>query len=1227
MRKRFLTLALALAACLSMTFAAQAATAFSDVPTNHWAYSEIQKCCDKGIVNGYTNGTFKPANTVTGAQFAAMLTRMFYPSELAANNSLTSQGWYMPSLYTAYTANLLTGTSRLASGRSDNWKSSANLNLNRYDMAQMLNNILVAHNVTASTDSQNAARDSIKDWSSIPSQYQKAVLNCYALGVLNGMRNGTFSGSSTMNRAQACAVINREITYVGEGSTTTTGAVEQLDFSDSYKASKYYTALKNVTLTGDYRQDIMNIAASQIGYHESSSENKLDGSSAGNGNYSEYGRALGSNGSAWCSEFASWCVRQANVPTSILNSSSSASIANFAAPYYTWSQTSYAGGSYTPQPGDLALFAWTGTSLNEPHLSHTAIVSGVKQEGNTVYLSVIHGNANDSVRRDVYTLNASNGNCSHGNLGYFVAPNYGPSSVQNYDPNKDQAAVAPEPTIKMVETLTLAAGNTGSVQATTNQSGATVTYTSSNQTVATVDRTGKVTAKAAGTSVITASVTVNGKRATATCKITVTASAAELKISPTTLSLEVGKTGTIQATLPSGITSVSYTSSDTSVAAVSLSGTAGTVTAKKAGTAVITAGITVNGKNVTATCKVTVTGSAQTAKTTEEMSAEVITLVNQERAKQGLAPLGTLTSLTAAAQVRAPELVKLFEHTRPDGRTCFTALDEARVSYYTAGENIAAGQPTPESVMSAWMNSPGHKANILQKNFTHIGVACYKSGNSYYWVQMFVGSNAASEGTGDTQAVSLSISPETLELEVNETGSVKASLSSGSAAVTYSSSNSAVATVSSSGLVTAKKAGTATITASATVSGKRYTATCTVTVKASQTASTAQTPEQQCAEIVRLVNEERAKVGLSPLSTLPNLTAAAQVRAVELNTLFSHTRPDGRLCDTAFAEAGVTDYINWGENAAQSGSAQGAMTQWMNSSGHKANILTRDFTHIGVGCVEMPNGRGYSYIQMFITASSSSSGSDNTTNPTPAVSLTISPESLELEVNETGSVKASLSSGSATITYTSSNSTVATVSSSGDVTAKNAGTATITASATVSGKSYTAACTVTVTASQTPVDPDNTGSGDSGSSGQDSDTSNLLPSLPESQILGAGYRVGLQDGTFIQVNVQGSRLVLTGLYTGDRDYRYALIHTTWENISSTTPIEKDQQFSTSIEINEKELLEFFKTSQNTICDLTVTLLSEPYNGGGYTVSPDYEFPEKISLALDKDGKLTLAKYA
>ncbi|MCI8809324.1 MAG: hypothetical protein HFF84_04210 [Oscillibacter sp.] len=201
------------------------------------------------------------------------------------------------------------------------------------------------------------------------------------------------------------------------------------------------------------------------------------------------------------------------------------------------------------------------------------------------------------------------------------------------------------------------------------------------------------------------------------------------------------------------------------------------------------------------------------------------------------------------------------------------------------------------------------------------------------------------------------------------------------------------------------------------------------------------------------------------------------------------------------------------------------------------------------------------------------------------------------------------------------------VSSSGDVTAKNAGTATITASATVSGKSYTAACTVTVTASQTPVDPDNTGSGDSGSSGQDSDTSNLLPSLPESQILGAGYRVGLQDGTFIQVNVQGSRLVLTGLYTGDRDYRYALIHTTWENISSTTPIEKDQQFSTSIEINKKELLEFFKTSQNTICDLTVTLLSEPYNGGGYTVSPDYEFPEKISLALDKDGKLTLAKYA
>lgn len=113
----------------------------------------------------------------------------------------------------------------------------------------------------------------------------------------------------------------------------------------------------------------------------------------------------------------------------------------------------------------------------------------------------------------------------------------------------------------------------------------------------------------------------------------------------------------------------------------------------------------------------------------------VLRLVNEERAKEGLSPMTTNDTLNGAAQVRAEELQELFDHTRPDGSSCFTALDEAGVRYWTAGENIAAGAATPESVMNMWMNSEGHRANILNESFDAIGVG--RVGN--YWVQMFVG--------------------------------------------------------------------------------------------------------------------------------------------------------------------------------------------------------------------------------------------------------------------------------------------------------------------------------------------------------------------------------------------------------------------------------------------------------------------------------------------------------
>ena len=116
----------------------------------------------------------------------------------------------------------------------------------------------------------------------------------------------------------------------------------------------------------------------------------------------------------------------------------------------------------------------------------------------------------------------------------------------------------------------------------------------------------------------------------------------------------------------------------------------------------------------------------------------VVDLVNKERAKEGLSPLTVNVNVQAAAQVRAKECEQYFSHTRPDGSSFATALWEQGVTYKNAGENIAWGQRSPEEVMTAWMNSSGHRKNILNPNFTTIGVGYYENANGTdYWCQLF----------------------------------------------------------------------------------------------------------------------------------------------------------------------------------------------------------------------------------------------------------------------------------------------------------------------------------------------------------------------------------------------------------------------------------------------------------------------------------------------------------
>ena len=127
---------------------------------------------------------------------------------------------------------------------------------------------------------------------------------------------------------------------------------------------------------------------------------------------------------------------------------------------------------------------------------------------------------------------------------------------------------------------------------------------------------------------------------------------------------------------------------------------------------------------------------------TDPFIQEVVRLVNLERAKENISPLQLDEELNLVAKIRAEEIVSYFSHTRPDGRSCFTVLNENGVSYRTAGENIASGYSTPEMVVKAWMDSEGHRENIMNPNFTKIGIGHLYINNSqygHYWTQMFIG--------------------------------------------------------------------------------------------------------------------------------------------------------------------------------------------------------------------------------------------------------------------------------------------------------------------------------------------------------------------------------------------------------------------------------------------------------------------------------------------------------
>ena len=178
--------------------------------------------------------------------------------------------------------------------------------------------------------------------------------------------------------------------------------------SASYRSGKYYTQLCNVSLTGNQRTDLVNVARSQLGYHEGDNTSQLHGESSGSRNYTEYGYWYGtqvqgnSGGSyyAWCAYFISWCARQAGIPTSIISNASYACAGSDNGDFKNLDY--YSRGSYTPKVGDLVFFCWEG---NSSCWDHVEIVIGVSSSE----VTTLGGNtSNNNVKSRKWSLSNSN---------------------------------------------------------------------------------------------------------------------------------------------------------------------------------------------------------------------------------------------------------------------------------------------------------------------------------------------------------------------------------------------------------------------------------------------------------------------------------------------------------------------------------------------------------------------------------------------------------------------------------------------------------------------------------------------------------------------------------------------------------------------------------------------------------------------------------------------------
>ena len=203
-------MALCLMFALVLPVEAKEAESFRDVPADFWAYEQINRCVQDGIVSGYSDGTFKPGNPVSYGAFSIMLARAFYSDELAAySDQGTATGEAIMNKH-----GILNGTSRSSKSIGDP--------LPREDMAQCMYNVLVDKGAKIPSEAEYLkAMKSMSDFYSISGSCRRAVMVCYTTGLLGGQSDGSFGPKNPMNRAQGCVVINRLRDYMGNSGTTT----------------------------------------------------------------------------------------------------------------------------------------------------------------------------------------------------------------------------------------------------------------------------------------------------------------------------------------------------------------------------------------------------------------------------------------------------------------------------------------------------------------------------------------------------------------------------------------------------------------------------------------------------------------------------------------------------------------------------------------------------------------------------------------------------------------------------------------------------------------------------------------------------------------------------------------------------------------------------------------------------------------------------------------------